>query len=145
LVTYSCDTSADIITLTNSILDSKDGAKYHYSDIDGTYSPWNLVDIEQKNNHSRIIRTKKIIKTCTLSTGQYTVTLEPQIFNRDINSECGASISSAVTISYNGIDIQERTPFEDYCRGNAPIVTRITVFGRTSEVKIKRVPRYKFH
>ena len=145
LITYKCDPNADIITITNSLLRSDEGADFNYADEDGTYSPWNMVDIDKKTERTRIIRTRKIIKTCTLSSGEYTVTLEPQVFNRNLSGTCGASISSAFTVSYDDFDVQERTPFEDFCRGNSPIITRVTVFGKTREVKIKRIPRYKFY
>jgi len=145
LVTYKCDSDADIITLTNSLLKSSEGASYKYSDEDGTYSPWDMVEINRRAEHTRIVKTRKIIKTCKLSSGEYTITIEPQVFSRNLNGTCGASISSAFTVTFDGIDLKERTPFEDYCRGNSPIITRVTVFGKTSEVKIKRIPRYKFY
>ena len=145
LVTYKCNPDADIITLTNSLLKGAEGASYNYSDEDGSYSPWNLVEIDRRTAHTRIIRTKKITKTCTLSSGEYTITLEPQIFSQNLSGTCGASISSAFTVSYGGIDIKERTPFEVYCKGNSPIITRVTVFGKTREVKIKHIARSKFY
>lgn len=145
LVTYKCNAEADIITLTNSLLKSDEGAAFNYSDEDGTYSPWNLVEIDRRTEHTRIVRTKKITKKCTLSSGEYTITLEPQIFSRNLEGTCGATISSAFTISFDGFDIKERTPFEDYCRGNSPIITRVTVFGKTGEIKTKNIPRYKFY
>ena len=145
LVTYRCNPDADIITLTNSLLKGAEGASYNYSDKDGTYSPWNLVEIDRRTAHTRIVRTKKISKTCTLSSGEYTITLEPQIFSKNPGETCGASISSAFTVSFAGIDIKERTPFEVYCQGNSPIITRVTVFGKTREVKIKHIERSKFY
>lgn len=145
LVTYKCNPEADIITLTNSLLKSDEGASFKYSDEDGTYSPWDLVEIDRRTERTRIVRTKKITKTCTLSSGEYTITLEPQVFSRNLDGSCGASISSAFTVTHDGIDIKERTPFEDYCRGNSPIITRVTVFGKTREVKVKQIPRYKFY
>ena len=145
LITYKCNPEADIITLTNSLLKSDEGASFNYSDEDGTYSPWDLVEVDRRTDHTRIVKTKKITKKCTLSSGEYTITLEPQIFSRNLDGTCGATISSAFTVSFDGFDIQERTPFEDYCRGNSPIITRVTVFGKTSEVKTKRIARYKFY
>ena len=145
LITYQCNPDADIITLTNSLLKGDEGASYNYSDVDGTYSPWNLVEIDRRTAHTRIIRTKKITKTCTLSSGEYTITLEPQIFSQNLSGACGASISSAFTVSYDGIEIKERTPFEVYCEGNSPIITRVTIFGKTREVKIKHIARSKFY
>ncbi len=145
LVTYKCNPDADIITLTNSLLSRDEGASYEYSDEKGTYSPWDLVEIDRRPEHTRIVKTKKITRTCKLSSGEYTITIEPQVFSRNLRGTCGASISSAFTVTFDGFDIKERTPFEDYCRGNSPIITRVTVFGKTSEVKIKRIARYKFH
>lgn len=145
LVTYKCDPEADIITLTNSLLKSDEGASYQYSDANGTYSPWDLIEIDRKTERTRIVRTKKITKTCKLSTGEYTVTIEPQVFSRNLDGACGASISSAFTVTFDDFDIRERTPFEDYCRGNSPIITRVTVFGKTGDVKMKRIPRFKFY
>lgn len=145
LISYKCNPDADILTLTNSLLQSDEGAAFNYSDEDGTYSPWNLVDIDRRPERTRIVRTRNVTKTCTLSTGDYTMILEPQVFSRNLNGACGASISSAFTITFDGAEIQERTPFEDFCRGNSPIITRVTVFGKTRDVKIKRVPRYEFY
>jgi hypothetical protein len=145
LLTYKCNPEADIITLTNSLINSDEGASYQYSDKKGTYSPWDLVEINNTTERTRIVRTKKIIKQCVLSTGEYTITLEPQVFNNDLDDSCGATISSAFTVSHNNTVIQQRTPFEDHCRGNSPIITRVTVFGKTGEVKIKRIPRSKFY
>ena len=146
LVTYKCNPEADIITLTNSLLSSEEGPSFKYSDEDGTYSPWDLVDIDRRTDRTRIVKTKKVEKTCKLSSGEYTITLEPQVFSRNLDDgTCGASISSAFTVTYDGFDVQFRTPFEDYCRGNSPIITRVTVFGKTGEVKIKRIPRHKFY
>jgi hypothetical protein len=145
LVTYKCSPEADIITLTNSLIPSEEGATYQYSDKNGTYSPWDLVEINNRTEGTRIVRTKKITKKCKLSSGEYTVTLEPQVFNRDFDGDCGATISSAFTVSHDAIEIQQRTPFEDYCSGDSPVITRVTVFGRTGEVKIKRIPRSNFY
>jgi hypothetical protein len=145
LVTYKCNPEADILTLTNSLLRNDEGASYQYSDEDGTFSPWNLVEIDRVSERTQIVRTKKITRSCQLSSGDYTLTIEPQVFSRDLNGTCGATISSAFTISFDGTDLQERTAFEDFCLGNSPVITRVTVFGRTGEVKIKRVPRFTFY
>jgi hypothetical protein len=145
LVTYKCDPEADIVTLTNSLINSEEGPSYQYSDENGTYSPWNLVEINRSTEGTHIVRTKKITRQCELSSGEYTILLEPQVFNRDLDGDCGASISSAFTVSHEGRDIQQRMPFEDYCSGNSPVVTRVTVFGKTGKVKIKRLPRTSFY
>lgn len=145
LITYECNPGSDIVKITNSLLKNGTGETYNYSDADGTYSPWDLVEIERTVDKTRIVKTTKMTKTCTLSSGEYTFIIEPQLFGRDLKGRCGASISTALTITYDGIDVLERTPFENFCHGNSPVIIRITTFGKTGEVKIKRIPKYKFY
>lgn len=145
LITYKCNPASDIAIVTNRLLKADEGRTFNYSDVDGTYSPWDLVEIDRSTKYKKIVKTSKITKTCKLSSGNYTITIEPQLFGRKLTGKCGASISAAVTVTYDGIDILERTPLEDFCKGNAPIIIRITTFGKTSEVKIKRIPKYRFY
>jgi hypothetical protein len=145
LITYKCDSSADIVTITNSLLRNDAGRDYNYSEINGTYSPWHLVDIDKTAGNNKITSTRKLVKACKLSSGEYITTIAPHVFNHDLSGACGESISGAITIDFDGDEIQERLAFEDYCHGNAPIITRVTVFGKTSEVKIKRIPKYQFY
>lgn len=79
LITYKCDTDTDTIMVTNSLIKGENSKTYSYSDAEGTYSPWDLVDIEHSSDKSRIVKTHKLIKTCQLSSGEYTLTLEPQL------------------------------------------------------------------
>ena len=145
LITYKCDSEADILTITNSLLRGEAGASYEYSAENGTYSPWDMVETARLTDTTRIIKSSKVKNACTLSNGDYTVILEPQIFSKDLNGQCGSPISGAVTVMFDDHDLLERTAFEDFCHGNAPIITRITVFGKTGDFKIKRIPKYKFY
>jgi len=145
LVTYKCNVEDDTIVLTNSMLDKNEGPTFKYSDEAGTFSPWNLVEIERTATRDRVVRTKTITRHCMLSSGKYTITLEPKVFSKNFSGPCGKSISSFFTVTNDGYNIKGRMPFENYCRGNAPIISRVTVFGKTSEVKLKRIPRYKFY
>ncbi|MCW8831195.1 MAG: hypothetical protein OQK32_06720 [Gammaproteobacteria bacterium] len=141
LITYQCDTAKDILLVTNTLL--KDGKEkdFKYSDADGTYSPWDMVTL--KNN--TITDTSSIKKECKLSGATYTVILEPQIFNYDLTGQCGANISTAITILSNNTEIQERKPFEFYCTGNIKIITGIKVIGNTGEIKTRKTPRHKYY
>lgn len=145
LIAYRCDIAADIIVITNSLLRPDEAKAFKFSDKKGTYNPWDLVKIDRVINITTPATNSKIIKKCTLSSGVYTITIEPKIFSRELTSACGTSISGAITIEYDGVEIFEKKAFEDYCHGNAPIITRITVFGKTLETKIKRIPKYKFY
>ena len=145
LITYKCDPEADILTITNSLLRGEAGASFDYSAENGTYSPWDMVETARLTDTTRIIKSSKVTNACALSNGDYTVILEPQIFSKDLNGQCGSTISGAVTVIFDNDDLLERTAFEDFCHGNAPIITRITVFGKTGDYKIKRIPKYKFY
>ena len=145
LISYKCDIDADILTITNSLLKGDAGANFEYSAEDGTYSPWDMVEIARKTDSTRIIKSSKVTSSCKLSRGVYTTVLEPQIFSEDLDGQCGASISGAVTIVFNESELLERTAFEGHCQGEAPIITRITVFGKTGEYKIKRIAKYEFY
>jgi len=145
LISYKCDTDADILTITNSLLKDEVGANFKYSAEDGTYSPWDMVEIARSTDSTRIIKSSKITNSCKLSSGVYTAILEPQIFSKDLDGQCGATISGAVTVIFDGSELLERTAFEDHCQDDAPIITRITIFGKTGEYKIKRIAKYKFY
>jgi hypothetical protein len=145
LISYKCDTEADILTITNSVLKGDAGANYKYSAEDGTYSPWDMVEIARETDSTRIIKSSKITNSCKLSRGVYTSILEPQIFSEDLDGQCGNTLSGAVTIVFNEEDLLERTAFEDHCQGEAPIIIRITVIGKTGEYRIKRIARYEFY
>ena len=145
LITYKCDADADVLTITNSLLRGEQGANFEFSVQDGTYSPWDMVEIARRTDSTRIIKSTKVSNTCRLSSAEYTVVLEPHIFSTDLEGQCGESISGAVTILADGTGLLERTAFEDMCGGNVPIITRITVFGKTGEYKIKRIAKYEFY
>lgn len=141
LITYKCDTAKDVLLVTNTLL--KDGKEkgFKYSDADGTYSPWDMVKI--KNN--KIIDSRSIRKDCKLSAANYSIILEPQIFNNRLDGFCGAVVSTAITILANDEVIKERKAFEFHCSGNTKIITGVKVIGKTGEIKIRAVPRHKYY
>lgn len=145
LITYRCDTESDIIIITNSLLSPEEAKTYDFNDANGTYSPWNLVTVDHYSKKISRNKNSKVIKKCTLSSGEFTTTIEPKIFSSDLSSACGHSISGTVTIEYDGFELMEKSAFENFCLGNAPIITRISVFGKTTEVKVKRIPKYRFY
>ena len=145
LLTYECNQAHDIILITHSLLNSTEAANFKYSEAEGKLSPWNLIDIEQHSGRDIITKTSQLIKTCKLSSGEYSVTIEPHLFSHNLAGSCGASISSAITITHNKHEILERTPLEQYCHGNVPVITRVAIFSKTGEIEVKRIPRYKFY
>ena len=141
LITYECDPAKDILLITNTLLKDGEEKTFKYSDEDGTYSPWDLVKIKDNN----IIDSHSISKDCKLSSANYTVILEPQIFNSNLDGVCGATISATVSILSNGVEIQDRKALEFHCKGNTKIITGIKVIGKTGEIKIRAVPRYQYY
>ena len=145
LITLKCDADADVLTITNTLLESGSDAAFDYSAEDGRYSPWDMVEVARETDSTRIIKSTKTTTNCWLSSGEYTIVLEPQIFSHDLGSRCGENISGAVTVRHQGTEILGRTAFEEHCDGNIPVITRITVFGKTAAYKIKRIPRHRFY
>ena len=145
LITVNCDTEANVLTITNALMQDEEGVMSNEIDADHSYSPWDMVDVAHRTDSTRIIKSTKASTNCQLSSGEYTIIVEPQIFSKDLDERCGETISGAVTIMRDGIEILERTAFEEYCHGNIPVITRITVFGKTGEYKIKRIPKSRFY
>lgn len=141
LITYECDTAKDILLVTNTLL--KDGKEkdFKYSDADGTYSPWDWVTIKD----NKITDSSSIKKECKLSGAKYTIILEPQVFNSNLDGFCKNIISTAITILSNSEVIKERKAFEFHCVGNTKIITGIKVIGKTGQIKIREVPRHKYY
>ena len=146
LITYKCDTDKNILLITNTMLKGGQEKDFKYSDEDGTYSPWDMVTI--KNN--TITDSKSVKKECKLKSAQYTVVLEPQVFNpklanQQLDGFCGATISAAVTIVSDDIELLERKALEFHCSGNTKIITGIKLIDKTGEIKIREVPRHKYY
>lgn len=141
LITYECNPAKDFILVTHALL--KDGKEkgFKYSKADGTYTPWDLVEIE----NNKIIDTRSIKNICKLGSVEYSVILEPQVFNKNLDGQCGATISAAITIVANNVAIMERKAFDFYCTGNSPVITGVKVIGKTGEIKTRTEPRYKFY
>ena len=146
LITYECDPAKDILLVTNTLL--KDGKEkgFKYSDADGTYSPWDMVTIKD----NVITDSGSIKKECQLSSAKFTIVLEPQVFNpklsnQKLDSFCGATISAAITILADNIEVMERKAFEFHCSGNTKVITGIKIIGKTGEVKVRKVPRHKYY
>lgn len=141
LITYECNSAKDFLLITNTLLKDGKEKNFNYSDAEGTYSPWDLVEIKDNN----IVDVRSIKKECQLSSAKYTVIIEPQIFTRELDGICGANISTALTILANNIEVMERKAFEFHCSGNTQIITGIKVMGDTGEIKTRTEPRYKYY
>lgn len=145
LITYQCSPKSDKMIITNSIIKDGSGANYNYSTEKGHYSPWHMIEVDPESKSGNITSKSKIKNTCTLSSGAYTIIIEPQTFGPTLSGQCAHNISAAVTINRDGVNILERTPFESYCHGNSPVISKIGLFGNNAEIKIKRVAKHKFH
>ena len=145
MIKVECDRQADVLTITNTLLKGETGANFKFSAADGTYSVWDMVEVAHQTDTTRIIKSSKTSTTCVLSSGEYNVVLEPQIFSNDVDSRCRETISGAVTVRRDGLEVLGRTAFEEYCHGDRPIITRITVFGETGDYKIKHIAKDLFY
>ena len=147
VITYLCDSQADVIKIKNEVKWNEEGQAVQYSDAEasGVYNPWNWVNIEDRPPRKLVSETKQIEKSCQLSSGIYKVILQPYIFNVNALAKCGDQISARVTVLRGGSILIDKKPLQEFCHGNAPIIRGIKVMGDSGEVKIYEVPRHKFY
>lgn len=147
VVTYTCDSKADVIKIKNEVKWNDEGEAVKYSDGDeiAVLNPWNWVSIENKPPGKRVTESQVVEKTCQLSSGIYKVILQPHIFNPNYQAKCGDQISVKVTLLRGGTILQNGLAMQEFCHGNAPILRGIKVFGDTGKIKLYKVARHKFY
>ncbi|MCW8855115.1 MAG: hypothetical protein OQK76_05680 [Gammaproteobacteria bacterium] len=147
VITYTCDSKADVIKIKNEVKWNEEGQAVEYKDGDdlAVYNPWNWVSIENKPPRKLIRQSQIIEKSCQLSSGIYKVLIQPHIFNVNALAKCGDQISAKVTVLRGGTILQDKLAMQEFCHGNAPIIRGIKIFGDTGKIKIYSVPRHKFY
>ncbi|MDH5472848.1 MAG: hypothetical protein OEY87_03065 [Gammaproteobacteria bacterium] len=146
VITYTCDTAADVIKIKNEVKWNEEGKAVSYADGDeiAVFNPWDWVSIEDRPPRKLIRENKIIEKSCQLSSGLFKVLLRPHIFNVDALAKCGDQISVRVTVLRGGSILLDSQPMQEFCHGNSPIIRGIKIAGESGDIKIVNVPRHKF-
>lgn len=145
IITVECNKQDDVLKIKNEVKWGKAGKDFPFSAKDGTYNPWDWVDIVKMGNYRHVKQVKSVELSCELSMGRYKVILEPKIFNPNYNGSCGDHLSATVTIFYGTSYVVDKLPFESFCLGNAPVIRGVKVFGDTGTHKIYKVPKSRFY
>jgi hypothetical protein len=85
-----------------------------------------------------------VTRTCKLSHGLYSVSIEPDPDNPNINGECGAKCSFLVDVRRGGVSVLTRHRL-DSKRCNTPggkTTTRIVVDGKSSQPRVTERPAH---
>ena len=147
VVTYECNNAEKILKIKNEIKWDEEGRDFKYSAADGTYNPWDWVSIVPiSDGNSRLVNKKtSLVLNCKLGRDVYRIVLDPKIFNRNYDGNCGDRISVIATIYRGNILVVDHQEFESYCHGNAPVVRGIKISADTGEVKVVTVPKFEFY
>lgn len=146
IVTYTCDPKENILKIKNEVKWDEEGRAFKYDPANGTYNPWDWVTIVKVAEGGRLITPKPPLKlTCALGKYTYTIELEPKIFNRNPDGNCGNRISVIATIWRGGNMLLDHKEFEAFCHGNAPIVRGVRITGANGEMEIVTVPKHQFY
>jgi hypothetical protein len=142
VVTFACSPDEDVIKIKNEVKWGEEAKAIKFSDEKGIYNPWDWVSHDANGNY---VDTKVIELDCQLSNNNYKVLLKPKLFATNSSDKCGNKVSVTVSVVSGDSILLDRKDFEAFCHGNAPIIRGIKVSGKTGEIKIYQVPKYKFY
>jgi len=145
IITYTCDQKKDELKIKNEVKWGEAGKNFAFSVADGTYNPWDWVQIEDRSKRRLARQSKSVELSCELSGTVYRVVLQPKLFNPDVNGQCGDRLSAKVSIYMDKAILFENKELEKFCRGNAQVIRGIKVFGKKRQVKLYQVPKHKFY
>ena len=147
VVTFECNTAENILKLKSEVKWDEEGRNFKYSVAEGTYNPWDWVSINKiaDGNASLVTAKEPMTLTCKLGRDIFKVILEPKIFNRNYDGNCGKQLSVIATVYRGNILLIDHKEFESFCHGNAPVVRGIKIEANTGDVKIVTVPKFQFY
>ena len=145
VITYSCDKQKDELKIKNEVRWGDEGKNFAFSAENGTYNPWDWVQVTRVKGR-QLLRQKKSIKlSCELSGTVYRVILQPKLFNPDFNGKCGDRLSVKVNITTGKTVLLKNKELEKFCRGNNQVIRGIKVLGKKRKLKLYPVARHKFY
>jgi len=144
IITFSCDQSKKEVKLKNEVKWGLAGEKFDFNVDQGTYNPWELVEIKEKGSIKKLSEKKQLKLECRLGKNDFQFVIRPKIFNHNMNGHCGDRLSVIVSIYKNNEMLLDEKPMEKFCNGNAPVLRGIKVNG-DGRVKLYEVSRSRFY
>ena len=145
IATFTCDKEKNEVKIKNEVKWGDAGRKFPFQKEQGTYNPWELVEIIQREGQKLIVEKDQLNLRCELKEASYRFIVRPKIFNQDPKGKCGDKLSVKVSIYKNDKPILESKEMESFCHGNSPILKGIKVKGGSSKVKLYEIPRSRFY
>jgi len=144
IITFTCDKSKNEVKLKNEIKWGEKGERFPFSAEQGTYNPWELVEMEDRGIRTLVSEKKTLDLRCELKGSVYRFVIRPKIFNPNFKARCGDRLSVKVSVYKDKYTILENKDMEPYCHGNTLILRGIKVQGGSNKVKLYEVPRSRF-
>jgi len=145
IITFTCDQVKNEVKIKNEVKWGEAGKNFPFNEEQGTYNPWELVNIVDRGERRLVSARSKLELKCKLGPTKYTFVVKPKIFNPNFKGKCGDRLSVKVSVHKNSSTLLEDKDMESFCHGNAPILRGIKVFGQGSRVKLYKVPRSRFY
>ena len=145
IITFSCNQAEDVLKIKNEVKWGNAGKNFNFSAENGTYNPWDWVQIVDRKGRKLVRQKKSVELNCDLSGTLYRVLLEPKLFNPDLNGNCGNKLSARVSVYMGELAMIENKDLEKFCVGNARVIRGIKVFGKKRELKLYEIAKHKFY
>ena len=144
VITFTCDKSKNEVKLKNEIKWGEKGERFPFSVEQGTYNPWELVEMEERGVRTLVSEKEKLNLSCELKNINYRFVVSPKIFNPNFKGRCGDRLSVKVSVYKDQYTLLENKDMEPYCHGNTEILRGIKLKGGSNKVKLYKVPRSRF-
>jgi len=145
ILTFTCDKAKNEVKLKNEVIWGKAGEKFPFSAEQGTYNPWDLVNIVERGPRKLVSEKTQLNLRCRLSKSEYTIVIKPKIFNPNFYGKCGDRLSAKVSIYNGAAELISDKDMEKFCHGNSPVLRGIKVKGSNSKVKLYEIARSRFY
>lgn len=145
IITFTCDKAKNEVKIKNEVKWGKTGKNFPFLAEQGTYNPWDLVNIVDRGERRLVSEKQQLELKCKLAKGDYRFVVRPKIFNPNFYGKCGDRLSVMVTIYKNKSILIKNKDMEKFCRGNSPVIRGIKVLGANSKVKLYEIPRSRFY
>lgn len=145
IITFTCDKAKNEVKIKNEVKWGSAGKGFPFNAEQGTYNPWDLVNIVDRGKRRLISEKKKLELKCQLEEAEYTFVISPKIFNVNFNGKCGNRLSVKVSILKGSSVLIEDRAMEKFCHGNAPVLKGIKVKASNNKVKFYEVSRSRFY
>jgi len=144
VITFTCDKSNNEVKLKNEVKWGEEGKKFPFSVEQGTYNPWEWVNMEERGTRTLVSEKQKLNLSCELKGINYRFVISPKIFNPNFNAKCGDRLSVKVSVYKDKYTLLENKDMEPSCYGNTPILRGIKIQGGSNKVQLYTVARSRF-